>query len=158
MRASLIIVGSLFLAITGCNKAIDEKRNADQAQLDANQKIAEANRDADEKINKAQAEADKKTAEAQANFLKMREDYRHEVTEKLVDLDHKIADLEAKSRTATGKAKADLDARLKQIHTQRDAFVNEYKGIELASASTWDSTKARLDKSWEELKKLVDRA
>jgi hypothetical protein len=158
MRASLIVMGFVFVAITGCNKAIDEKQKADQAQIDANQKIAEANREADEKINKAQAEADKKTAEAQANFLKLREDYRHDVTEKLVDLDHKIADLEAKSRTATGKTKADLDARLKQIHTERDAFVNDYKNIEMASASTWDATKARLDKSWDELKKLVDRA
>jgi len=158
MRASLIVIGSAFIALTGCNKAVDEKHKADEAQIDANQKIAEANREADEKINKAQAEADKKTAEAQASFLKMREDYRHDVTEKLVDLDHKIADLEAKSRTATGKAKADLDARLKQIHTERDTFVSDYKSIELASASTWDATKARLDKSWEELKKLVDRA
>jgi len=158
MRISSIVLGSLFVAIVGCNKAVDEKQKADQAQLDANQKIAEANREADEKINSAQADADRKTAEAQASFLKMREDYRHEVTEKLVDLDHKIADLEAKSRTATGKTKADLDARLKQIHTERDEFVAEYKTIEIASASTWDSTKARLDKSWDELKNLVDHA
>lgn len=158
MRISSIVLGSLFIAIAGCNKAVDEKQKADQAQLDANQKIAEANREADEKINSAQAEADKKTAEAQANFLKMREDYRHEVTKKLVDLDHKIADLEAKSRTATGKTKADLDTRLKQIHTERDDFVAEYKTIEIASASNWDSTKARLDKSWDELKNLVDHA
>jgi len=158
MRASSIIIGSLLVALVGCNKAIDEKQRAERGQADANQKIAEANREADQKINEAQAEADKKTAEAQANFLKMREDYRHDVTERLVDIDHKIADLEAKARTATGKTKADLDARLKQIHSERDAFVNDYRGIELASAATWDSTKARLDKSWEELKKLVDRA
>ena len=155
---SLIIASAVLVAAVGCNKAIDQKQKADEAQIDANEKIAEANREADKKINEAQADADKKTAEAQANFLKMREDYRHDVTEKLVDLDHKIADLEAKSRTATGKTKVELDARLKEIHSERDAFVNEYKGIELASASTWDSTKARLDKSWDELKKLVDRA
>lgn len=158
MRISSIIVGSLFVAIVGCNKAADEKKKADEAQIEADQKIAAANREAGEKINEAQAEADKKTAEAQASFLRMREDYRHEVTKKLVDLDHKIADLEVKSRTATGKSKADLDARLKQIHAERDAFVSDYKGIEVASATTWDSTRARLDKRWDELTKLVDRA
>jgi regulator of protease activity HflC (stomatin/prohibitin superfamily) len=158
MRVSSIVLGSLFVALAGCNKAVDEKQKADQAQVDANQKIAEANREADQKINEAQAQADKTTAEAQANFLKMREDYRHDVTQKLVDLDHKIADLEAKARTATGKTKADLEARLKEIHTERDEFVAEYRTIEVASATTWDSTKARLDKSWDELKKLVDRA
>lgn len=158
MRSSMIVASVLLVGVVGCNKAVDEKRKADEAQVDANEKIAEANREADKKINEAQADADKKTAEAQANFLKMREDYRHEVTEKLVDLDHKIADLEVKARTATGKTRTELDARLKQIHSERDAFVSEYKGIEVASASTWDSTKARLDKSWGELKKLVDNA
>lgn len=158
MRASLIIVGSLFVAVVGCNKAVDEKQKADQAQIDANQKIAEANNEANEKINNAQAEADRKTADAQASFLKMREDYRHEVTQNLVDLDNKIAKLEAKTRTATGKDKADLETWLTQIRAGRESFVNDYKGIELASATTWDSTKVRLDKSWVELKKLVDRA
>src|ERR1043165_995938 len=115
MRSSLMVASALLVAVVGCNKAADEKQKADQAQIEAADKIAEANREADKKINEAQADADKKTAEAQANFLKIREDYRHEVTAKLVDLDHKIADLEAKSRTATGKDKAELDARLKQI-------------------------------------------
>lgn len=158
MRVSSIVVGSLFVAIAGCNQAIDEKKKADDAQLEANEKIVEANREAGEKINEAQADADRKTVEAQASFMKMREDYRHEVTKNLVDLDKKIADLEVKSSTATGKTKTDLDASLKQIHADRDAFVNDYKGVEGASAATWDSTKVRLDKSWDELKKRVDGA
>lgn len=158
MRISSIVVGSLFVAIAGCNQAIDEKKKADEAQLEATDKINEANREAGEKINEAQAEADKKTAEAQASFLKLREDYRHQVTKDLVDLDKKITDLEVKSRTATGKTKAELDVSLKQIHADRDAFVNDYKGIEGASAATWDSTKVRLDKAWDDLKKKVDGA
>jgi hypothetical protein len=41
---------------------------------------------------------------------------------------------------------------------RREAFVNDYKSIETASADTWDATKARLDKQWTELKNMVDRA
>ncbi len=66
--------------------------------MKANEKIVEANQEADKKANEAQADADKKIAEAQASFLKLREDYRHETTQKLVELDQKIADLEAKAK------------------------------------------------------------
>ncbi len=70
----------------------------------------------------------------------------------------KIADLEAKSKTATGKKKADLDVQLGQIRTQRESFANDWKTIETASATTWDATKSRLDKEWSDLKSMVDRA
>jgi hypothetical protein len=159
IRSSLIVCGSLVLALaSGCNKAADEQQKAVNAQNQANDKIVQANQEADQKANSAQADADKKIAEAQASFLKMREDYRHETTTNLVDLDKKIADLEAKQKTATGKKKADLDTQLDQIRTQREAFANDWKTIETASATTWDATKNRLDKEWSDLKSMVDRA
>jgi hypothetical protein len=156
IRSSIVVCGlGLVLALaSGCNKAADEQQKAVNAQTQANDKIVQANQDA---VN-AQAEADKKIAEAQANFLKMREDYRHETTTNLVDLDKKIADLEAKEKTSTGKKKADLDAQLTQIRARREAFANDWKSIETASASTWDATKNRLDKEWSDLKNLVERA
>ncbi len=160
IRSSLIVcgLGAVLALGAGCNKAADDQQKATNAQVEANQKIVEANQEADQKANKAQAEADQKIAAAQADFLKMRESYRHDTTANLVDLDKKIADLEAKSKTATGKKKADLDAQLTQIRTQREAFANDWKQIETASATTWDSTKSRLDKEWTDLKSMVDRA
>lgn len=161
IRSSILVcgLGALVLALaSGCNKAADEQEKAVAAQTKANEKIVEANQEADKKANEAQADADKKIAEAQASFLKMREDYRHDTTQNLVDLDKKIADLEAKSKTATGKKKADLDVQLGQIRTQRESFANDWKTIETASAATWDATKSRLDKEWSDLKSMVDRA
>jgi hypothetical protein len=160
-RSSIIVcgLGSLLLGLaSGCDKAADEQQKAVNAQTQANDKIVQANQEADKTANQAQADADKKIAEAQAGFLKLREDYRHDTTTKLVELDHKIADLEAKEKTATGKKKADLDVQLGVIRTQREAFANDWKTIETASATTWDSTKNRLDKEWSDLKALVDRA
>ncbi len=46
--------------------------------------------------------------------------------------------------------------QLTQIRSQREAFANDWKTIETASATTWDSTKTRLDKEWSELKAMVD--
>jgi hypothetical protein len=161
IRSSVLLctIGSLVLALaSGCDKAADEQQKAVKAQTQANDKIVQANQEADQKANNAQADADKKIAEAQASFLKMREDYRHDTTTNLVDLDKKIADLNAKEKTATGKKKSDLDVQLGQIRTERDAFANDWKSIETADATTWDATKNRLDKEWSDLKTMVDRA
>ena len=87
----------------------------------------------------------KKVAEAQAGFSKLREDYRHSTTTNLVELDSKVVDLEAKAKASTGKAKADLDASLKQIHSDRRTFDVDYKSLETATAVTWDDARAHLD-------------
>ena len=155
--ASLCMALSLTLA-AGCNKAADEQRKADEARADADKKVAEANRDATDKINAAQADADKKVADAQANFVKMREDFRHDVNQDLAKVDKDIADLEAKAKTAKGKTKSDIDAALPNIHSLRDSVTTEYRSLELASAVTWDSAKARVDKAVDDLKKAIDKA
>ncbi len=144
-------------AAAGCNKASDEQHKADEARAEADKKVNEANREATEKINAAQSEADKQVADAQANFLKMREDYRHSVTEDLVKVDKSIADLDAKAATAKGKTKAEIDAAMPNIRSLRETVTTEYRSLELASALTWDSTKARVDKAVDDLKKAIDK-
>lgn len=155
--ASVFMALSLSLA-AGCNKAQDEQRKADEARAEADNKVNEANREATDKINAAQAEADKKVADAQANFLKLREDYRHNVTEDLVKVDKDIADLDAKAKTEKGKAKAEIDAALPNIRALRESVATEYRSLELASAITWDDAKGRVDKAVDDLKKAVDKA
>jgi hypothetical protein len=142
----------------GCNKAADEQNKADQARTEADTKVSDANREAANKINAAQAEADKKVADAQANFLKMREDYRHKATDELVSVDKSIAELEAKTKTAKGKDKAKIESALPNIRSLRESVTTEYRGLELASAVTWDDAKARVDKAIDDLKKTVDKA
>lgn len=149
-----VALAALLLAVGGCNNAADEQAKANAAQAKANVKIDEAGRDA----KAAQADADRAIAEARAGFTKMREDYRHETMVNLADLDKKIADLSAKAKTSTGKAKADLDASMKLIVVSRDAYLADYRSIETASATTWDETKARLEKERTDLKALVDKA
>jgi polyhydroxyalkanoate synthesis regulator phasin len=145
-------------ALAACNNASDEHEKAVEAQAEANEKIADAVNEASEKAGEAQAKADEKIAEAREGFDKLREDYRHDTNEKLAELDRKVAELEAKVKTETGKAKADLEAELQAIYPARDAFVNQYKNLEVASAQTWDKTRAEIDKAWAELKKRVDAA
>jgi hypothetical protein len=161
IRASIFASAGLALTLalaTGCDKAADEQQKANNAQAEANTKITSAKMEGDEKAKAAQAEADKKIAAAEGDFGKRREDYRHKLNSDLVDLDKKIGVLEAKAKTATGKAKADLDARLAQIRTRRAAFDTNVKTVETSTAITWDDTKTRIDKEWTDLKNLVDKA
>jgi cell division septum initiation protein DivIVA len=148
---------TVFLA-AGCDKAMDDQLKASNSQVEANDKIAAANKEAEQKGLAAQAAADKTIAGANANFMKLREDYRHETTNNLAELDHKVVLLEANSKVATDKAKSDLDARLQQIRSRRSTFTTDYVALESASAVTWDDAKARLDKEWADLKALVERA
>lgn len=157
--STISVCVALCLASTvGCDKAADEQRNADEARAEADRKTNEANREATTTINAAQAEADKKVAEAQANFLKMREEYRHKATENLIEVDKDIAELEAGAKTAKGKAKTELEARLPNLRTQRESVASEYKSLELASSTTWDETKVRVDKAIDNLKSAVNKA
>jgi hypothetical protein len=155
--ATASIALSLALA-SGCNKAADEQHQADKARAEADTKVDDANREAADKINAAQAEADKKVADAQANFLKLREDYRHQITGDLVGVDKDVAALEAKAKTATGKTRANIESALPNIRTLRESVSSEYRSLELASALTWDDAKGRVDKALDDLKKAVDKA
>lgn len=142
----------------GCNKAADEQRKADEARAESDDKVVDASREAAEKINAARAEEDKKVAEAQAGFLKLREDYRHKLTEDLISVDKNIVDLEAKSKTATGKAKAEIAAALPGIRSMRENVTAEYRSLEFSSALSWDESKGRVSKSFDDLKNAIDKA
>lgn len=161
IRATTFASAALALTLAcaaGCDKAADDQNKANAAQAEADKKIADAKKEAADKSNNAQAEADKKIAAAEGDFGKRREDYRHKVQTDLIDLDKKIDILEAKSKTATGKTKLDLDANLAAIRTRRMAFAQDMKGVDTSTALTWDEMKTRVDKEWSDLKALVDKA
>ena len=158
MRVLLTVPAALLVLATGCNRAADEQRKADEARAEANEDISEAQREANLKIQSARDEASKEVAEARNDFTEMRDAFRKDRNEKLAELDKDIAELETEAKTATGKKKTELDAELPQIRTQRDAFVKEYSSLDTATAATWDAGKERVEKAWTNLKKAVDDA
>jgi len=153
--ATLAVAGTLLWSI-GCDKqpGVTEQQKENKAAQDN----AEMQNNAAREAAKAQAEADKKVVAAQADFDKTRENYRHERQKDLDDLDVKIADLEAKARTATGAAKARLDQNLPTIRSQRNAFAQDLRATEAAPPTSWDAYKARLDKEYDALKAAIDKA
>jgi len=159
MRIPLFAASLAVLAMaSGCNRAADEQRKADEARAEANDKISEARREAQLKINAARTDANEQISEANAGFEKLRTDYRHDMDDKLASLDKDIAKLEDKAASATSKTKVELQQKLPAVRSQRQAFAAEYRSLDTASAATWDDTKERVDKSWQQLKKAVDDA
>lgn len=159
MRTTTLIAGIVTLtAALGCeNNGRQQQQKVDQAQAEADQKVAEAQREANEKAAQARAEADKKMAEAQQEFTKTREDYRHDVTTKLADLDKKIADLDAKVLKTTGDKKVELGNKASSLRSQRGAFAADVKSLDTTPAASWDATKARVDKEWSNIKSASDK-
>jgi hypothetical protein len=160
MIRSVTSVAAIVLGfgLVGCEKAADQQQKADAAREDAQKKVQDANQEATDKINAAREEETRKVAEAQANFLKIREDYRHSISEDLTKLDARIAELEAKAKTATGKTKTTLDTNLANVRSLRENVNTEYRSLEYSSALTWDKVKANVDKAHDDLKKAVDSA
>jgi hypothetical protein len=158
-RTTFLSSAALCLMVTvACGKALDDQHKAQSALHEAALKIVAAQAEADKKVQSAVAEMDEKISDAQDAFLKRREEYRHDTTINLVDLDRKVDGLAAKAKTATGKERAELDASLKQIRGSRADFAIDFGSLEHESATTWDATQARLDREWTALKTLVDQA
>ena len=160
MTRSILVCLAIAVAplAVACDKSGSEAQTqANEAQEKANREIAKAGNEANAKAVEAQSEADKKVAAAQADFAKAREDYRHKVQTDLDALNKTIDELDAKAMKATGKAKADLEARLPVLKAQRDAFVTDFRALQNSTAVTWDSMKARLDKELTDLKASADK-
>jgi hypothetical protein len=152
---TLALTGTLLWSV-GC----DNKPGVTEQQKEtkAAQDNAEAQNRAARESASAQAEMDKKVLTAQTDFERVREDYRHERQKDLDDLDVKIADIEAKAKTATGTTKAQLDQSLATIRPQRAALARDLRAAESATASSWDAEKARLDKDYDSLKSAIGKA
>lgn len=67
----------------------------------------------------------------------------------------KVDDIEARAKKANGSEKAELEAKLKGLDAQHDAFMKDYEGLEQASAATWDATQARLERELAQLEARV---
>jgi biopolymer transport protein ExbB/TolQ len=147
-----LLASSSLLACDRPGVAEQQKENA------ALQQAAEQNAEANRNAQSAQAEAQRKIASARADFEKDREEYRDRRQQDLVDVNKKIAELEAKQRTATGKEKARLDQNLPTLRAQRDTFANDLQHLSDVTPASWDGTKKSMDKEWDALKAALDKA
>ncbi len=152
---ALTVAAVLSASVLACDKSGEREQNAEGR---ANMQAQEAQNQAARTAAAAQAEAEQKIAAARADFEKARADYLQSKQSDLDKLNEKIANLETKDRTSSGKAKAALDTSLPVIRAQRDAFASDLATLRTATPTAWDGLKIRVDNEWEALKSAVDKA
>jgi hypothetical protein len=128
-----------------------------QKEISASEQAKTITSEAQQQYQGAYAVAEKTMSAARAEFETTRENYLHGRRLDLIDLDRRIADLDAASPASAAKA-ADLRARLSAIHAQRDAFGRHMGTLDAAPAATWDASTKKLDQEWDALKRAVDAA
>jgi small-conductance mechanosensitive channel len=161
MRTSIqaLNIGTVALLLAmGCENAADQQRKANEAQTEANEKSLEARADADRAAREAQLDANREISAAQEKFSKLREDFRHDMRDKLTEVDKEIADLRSQSSVATGKKKEKIVANLPIIDERRALLDDAFRRLDQASATSWDEAKGEVEKRWDELKHSVKAA
>jgi hypothetical protein len=153
--AGTFALAAALMTTVACDKpgVAEQQKEQRAAQDNADQQ----NRAARESAS-AQADMNDKVTSAQVDFEKNREEFRHSMQTNVDDIDARIAKLESKEASATGKAKADLDAKMPSIRAQRASFGSDFRAIQMTTATTWDDAKARVDKEWTSLKSAVSDA
>jgi len=167
--------------LASCNRSAEsEAAKAQQAQVEANAKVAKAlvegqvtadaaQRDANEKIAQANAKAQKDAAQAQlvanqdiraANdgSLKLRNDYQVATSTSLSKIDNRIDSLKLKAQAAKPTAKAQFESLLPKVVAQRATVTDDLSVLGNQTALTLSSYKARTDKDIDQLKKVVEEA
>ena len=133
-----------------CDKASDDQGKTTGAEVKANNEITATNERAAQADRAARA-AENNTIEAANNdFARLRADYRTKTQESLRALDGKVSALEARSTNG-------IDARLKEIRTERIQFDTDLDALGSATESTWDAQKAALDKKLVDMNALAER-
>ena len=156
IRSTQALFSLVALALCACGTGTNYRDRASDARQDANQEKAQAIENADDKVQHATADEERELADVNADFEKDREDYRHDVETNLIQVDEDIADLDAKVKTADPERRASMEANLRQIRTDREAYERDTKGLDTVSSDGWADLKARLDREWDALKALVN--
>jgi hypothetical protein len=150
---SLAVAALLTSAFVACDKPGETEQKKEVA---AGEQAAAARDRADRNVQAAQVQSDRAVAAARADFERSREDYRHSRRQDVADVYKKVADLEAKQKTATGKERATLDSNLPMLRARRDTFAADLQHLDDATPASWDGARASLDKEWEALKTALD--
>ena len=153
------------LPLLACNSAEDKAKEADQARLEAERKVAEATQDTKQKEAEAQRKADAEKgriaaegarklddANDQANqkidaaavaLVKARADVRDSTSKKLEDLDKQVVELRTKLDSKLPKATVETIER--NLKAQSDSVRKSISDLDTTSADGIDSMKKTIE-------------
>jgi hypothetical protein len=109
-------------------------------------------------ITSAELEAQKEAAEAILDWRTSREEYRRNLTLGVQSMDRTILHLERRAKVAERRNRAVFDATLPRIRARRADLQRDLPLLDLATQSTWEATRTRLDRDWDALMSAMNRA
>jgi hypothetical protein len=132
-------------------------KDTNDAVSSADKKIAEAKQQARQDNAEVQAKANEKIREANVDMIADKADARVWGQKKIDGLNNMIDDARVKAQSAPAKARASLEAGLKEVQTQRDGLTAELASVETEGAKKTAAFKTRLDSEVDRLKLRVEK-
>lgn len=145
--------GAILLFATACEGSLEQETGVDRVRVDGRQVAREVQARVDAPRRPSQSRSARKGTALGPEAAKMRADYRRRVEATLTELDVRIAQLKAQSRTAQNKD--ETDALLAAIQLKRAGLRLDLDELDHTAQAQWDAARAELDKQWDDLEKLV---
>jgi len=147
---ALWAVGLVALCLGGCNQG-KEQAAAEEAQRNANAKVAEAEREANEKKLAAEKEASEARIKAEA----ARKEARAAIQKDIAAADRKAADLKERAAKAKGKAKLNAEAAATEFDKRRGLVEQDLQKLNTASGEAWDKLKQETEQHVDAVEEAV---
>jgi len=154
-------------ALIGCEKSSEtQRKEADQASLEADKKKVEATNEADQQTREAREKVDRERDDLHATVMREKADYRTKVHDALGKLDKDLTDLKIDAtqvkrgdrsgdrKLFVNRSQADFD-KIERILIRRDGLMEVSNQIDRAIDHDWPALKQRIDRELEDKDKPV---
>jgi vacuolar-type H+-ATPase subunit I/STV1 len=88
--------------------------------------------------------------------FRQKDEYQRRLQDVLHDMDERIDDLQEQAETATGQARKDAEARLRELRSKRDVVRDRLDRVSAATADTWDRVTGAVSDAVQDFQKMFD--
>ncbi len=88
--------------------------------------------------------------------FRQKDEYQRKLQDVLNDMDERIDDLQEQAESATGQAKKEAEARLRELRAKREVVNERLQKVSAATADTWDRVTGAVSDAVQDFQKMYD--
>lgn len=88
--------------------------------------------------------------------FRQKDEYQRKLRDVLNDMDERIDDLQEQAETATGQARKEAEARLRELRAKRGVVNDRLQKVSAATADTWDRVTAAVSDAVQDFQKMYE--
>jgi len=88
--------------------------------------------------------------------FRQKDEYQRKLQDVLNDMDERIDDLQEQAETATGQARKDAEAKLRELRAKRGVVRDRLDKVSAATADTWDRVTGAVSDAVQDFQKMFD--